>query len=249
MHSSNTLIALAACILFPGVFPAWTPGTAPAPPAGAPPALVDPADITNNGNYLISNCGDKAAGLQNLLRIAGNVISRNVVLDIPKGTASPAFTTFFKDGANIEKVAYIFNKIRQGPNLNIDGREQQPQINCVRNEPSADPQTQAWQSWCTQGALAAQGTNTQHIVLCPSFFDRPSDPEGTCPPVNEQGLLPYTQFGILMHEWTHLYGDTTEGRNVLGDETFGGADERYEIQDAVVLSAADSIKNAQVSEN
>ena len=51
-----------------------------------------------------------------------------------------------------------------------------------------------------------------------------------------------------MHEWTHLYGDTPEGRNVLGDETFGGSDERYRIEDAVALSAADSIKNAQVSD-
>ena len=258
MPSVKITAALLACILTSGTLASWFPQTAPPPPA-VPLAPLDPADITNNGNYLIANChyqreGDKATGMQTLLRNAGEYIHTNILPDLEEDPPSLAYMTFFKDAASVGKVKWIFNAMVGAANV-PDGKGglAQPKLNCVDDlsTDSPNPTMLQWQNWCRERATAVQASGTQDITLCPVFFTLPSNPTNVVCPAAEagQGLLSQNQFGILLHELVHLYGDTPEGREQLGSETYtvNGIKETYRTTNAIGMPAVNSTLNASVS--
>ena len=256
MPSIKITAALLACTLTPGALASWFPQTAPPPPA-EPIVALDPADITNNGNYLIANChyqkeGDKATGMQTLLRNAGEYIHTNILPDLEKDPPSLAYMTFFKDAASLPKVKWIFNAMISAANV-PDGKGglAQPKFNCVDDLsiPSSNPIMKKWQAWC-KTASAVQATGTPDITLCPVFFTLPSNPTNVaCPTDATQMALSQNQFGILLHELVHLYGDSPEGQQRLGSETYtvNGVKETYGVTNAIGMPAANSTLNPTVS--
>ena len=222
---------------------------------GPAPAPEAPTDITNYGNYLITNCLSTAPDDTNLakqltskLQVWGPQISK--VLDDVIHTRHGPFATYFKTHTNINPVSYIFKKISAGDNVSYGGTEKQPTLTCARDG-ATDPDLQRLWRLCDttnpdmrQRPVAFHLKGTQTIGLCPRFFTLAANPPTSCPS-NLLDLV-QNQFGLFVHEAVHLYGDEPAGQQTIGGVTFGRGEERYNPRRAAALLASEQILNPQV---
>ena len=218
-------------------------------PAGPPPPPIDPADITHNGNYLISNCAGEAAGLQQRLVIYGQQVQRAVdSLSDPNFATPPGFISWFKNAANVPTVKDILSLISVGNNIVYNGGAPvQPQLLCI-SDGSTDTKMQEWWIRCSnpdprKRPIGFTIPNSGTVGLCPRFFELPDNSPARCPS-NLLDLV-QNQFGTLVHEWVHVFGDSDAGKQLIGG-TFGPAMEQYDPKYARKLDRFDSKQNAQV---
>ena len=220
----------------------------------AAPPPETPTDVTNAGNYLITNCllgqdGDQATGLRQRMIIYGQQVSK--VIDSLNQPDVPGFTKWFRKASNIPVIKKVFQTILAGNNVVYNGAStaNQPTLTCVRDG-SSDPDMQKWWTQCNNAdpskrSIAFHVKNTGTVMLCPRYFELPENaPTDRCPH-NDLDLV-QNQFGVLVHEWIHVFGDTDVGQTVIGGTTFGGSSEYYNPYQAKRLDQFDARLNPQV---
>ena len=218
----------------------------------APPPPEVPTDVTNNGNYLITNCllgqeGDLATGLIRKLQIFGPQIQK--VVDSLNLESPPGYKKWFRNFSTAPLVKSIFQAVSSGPNAAYDGGPvQQPTLTCVRDG-SVNTEMQQWWTACSSPnpskrpiAFHIKGTAT--VMLCPRYFELPENVPSICPH-NSLDLV-QNQFGVFVHEFVHVYGDTADGQKAIGGKTFGGSSEYYNPVQAKRLDQFDARLNPQV---
>ena len=213
---------------------------------GSPPP-ADGASV-QAGPYTITDCGGFTSDLQN--RIA-TLYPDNIRKILSYSSPNPdqnLFKTWFKSQDNAAKVYFIFNKILNGGSVTYKGGSPlNPTILCAHK--SENPPVQENYDRCfppngATGPAAFWLTKSATVVLCPKFFDQPANPTPRCPyRLIDQAQ---TQFALLVHELTHLYGDSDEGNKVLGENTFGQGEEVYDPEGAKKLDQFNNRLNPQV---
>ena len=222
----------------------------------APPPDTS-SDVVNAGNYLITNClsgksGDKATSLQQNMRTYGDYINKIVgsLNSVDNKGSGSIFNTYFKAPSNVPNVKYIFQKIQKGDNVVYNSNaSRQPTLTCVRDK-SPNPDMRMWWDHCNDKKLvnspiAFHIKNTGTVMLCPRYFDLRANPPSRCN-TNDEVQWAQNQFGVLVHEWIHVFGDTDEGQKIIGGKTFGGGEEKYIPRLAKKLDQFDAKLNPQV---
>ncbi|KAL8984817.1 MAG: hypothetical protein Q9205_001308 [Flavoplaca limonia] len=215
-------------------------------------AAVAQENTATTGNYQIYYCGEgpgsKAARLQTLLpHFRDNL--KLVLVDVKRGTTSKAYQAYFKSQANAAKVEAIFQAIADGIQLyvRVPGAPTKhyhpvyPTMLCL--DPRI-PNVAALQAVCsaTRGGGKAAATiipHSQFMVMCPDFWKLRKGPDRTdCPQVKRNKFVPddhriaVNKFGVFVHEFAHAYTHNWDPKEI------------YSPMDAVKLSAAQSVKNA-----
>ncbi|KAL8877000.1 MAG: hypothetical protein Q9198_004902 [Flavoplaca austrocitrina] len=215
-------------------------------------AAVAQENTATTGNYQIYYCGEgpgsKAARLQTLLpHFRDNL--KLVLVDVKRGTTSKAYQAYFKSQANAAKVEAIFQAIADGIQLyvRVPGAPTKhyhpvyPTMLCL--DPRI-PNVAALQAVCsaTRGGGKAAATiipHSQFMVMCPDFWKLRKGPDRTdCPQVKRNKFVPddhriaVNKFGVFVHEFAHAYTHNWDPKEI------------YSPMDAVKLSAAQSLKNA-----
>ncbi|KAL8899207.1 MAG: hypothetical protein Q9207_006310 [Kuettlingeria erythrocarpa] len=214
------------------------------------PAIAQ-ENLASSGNYRIRYCGkgpgSKAAQLQALLPKFWAQLQL-VLADVKRGTASKAYSAYFKSQDNATYVQSVFQAIADGAlvQIPVDGAPSHfsssvlPSIICV--DPSV-PNVDSLLSTCNHVA-AAIVPNREIVILCDHFWtqmaDRPLPVRSDCPRVRHNKFVPddyrvmYNQFGTFVHEFAHAYIRVWNPDNT----------ETYNPTAAVNLSAERSLLNA-----
>ncbi|KAL8847924.1 MAG: hypothetical protein Q9221_007056 [Calogaya cf. arnoldii] len=213
-------------------------------------AYAQPNPILST-SYSIRYCGSgpdsKASALQTLL----SSFQRNlqlVLADVGKGTASPAFSAFFKNELYGAYIQDVFQHMARGQPAVIPGKEgtggeigfQNPNIVCL-NETM--PGYEQLRKQCGSTSIATTLRNRALVVLCDRFWDLDVEPlRIDCPIVrrnvfvqNFDDRVLHNRFAALVHEMAHPYTATWTSEEM---ETKG-------IMDCVRLGAEESRKNAR----
>ena len=205
-------------------------------------------DYATSGNYLIVFCNantaaSHAAHLQHLIPyMQANL--QNLLTDVDRGTASPAFRTFFKTNNNLEVVRQVFTDIINGsPVLSIGAqnvsRWSPPTIVCADAD---EPFLYHMRDWCNVPSRPVMNVlqPAKDLSICPIFWTLPRVArKAACPWVANGKLLtePWnlrtTQYAVLVHELVHVY-NRVDNRHEL-----------YNLQDVADLNATRSLENAQ----
>jgi len=230
-------------------------------------AQVDTSKVWS-GKYQIIKCNagqpdSMASKLQAILpEIWSNL--QDIATDAAKGTSSShGYSAFFKTGDNIQLVQAVYQNMAAGEPVSVaahstsQGRNINPLnlawpgLVCIQ---PGDPATVEHYLACTTGPLAGHmtaGLAGQFIMLCPSFWLLPDEPNiSNCPRVRRNTLTPNDDSLVLnrqtqlVHELAHLYGVGGGGES-RGLNWREGEHEPYLLQDVVHLSPKDSLKNAQ----
>ena len=206
-------------------------------------------DYTESGNYLIVYCKagvprSHAAYLQQLVPFMQSNL-QDVLNDVDRGTASPAYRAFFKTNDNLEAVRQVFADIMNGSSLVAGGQTASPALGCTEAD---EPILNRIRGRCNNPAGTSAFTMQSHKVVffCPPFWTmRRAARKAACPVIvngeveTEPLQLKSTKFAVLVHELVHIYNKFDHTR--LFDDT----EEVYNLTDVVGLNAARSLENAQ----
>ena len=202
------------------------------------------------GNYLIVYCnanstGSHAAYLQLLIPYMQSHLQA-VLTDLDRGTASPAYRTFFKTNKYLDSVRQVFtdmvngsavpystggpqNITRWSPPVLVCADADQPFLHHLLDDCDVPPP-----------AVIYVSHPAKFFAVCPIFWKLPRIARrAACPRVLDGRLLaePWkprtTQFAVLVHELAHVYN------------RFDSREEVYDWSDVVGLSAERSLENAQ----
>ena len=183
-------------------------------------------DIYSNGPYFFAGCKpDQGAQMHQLFIKIGWAIEQLIWPEAKKGSASPAFKTFFSSNS-ADAVAGIFSDITNGAaKKSINQQEiKKPAFVCVNDE-NQEPIIQRASWMCSHGGMTAFIENTGPFVfLCPKFRARPEFPfPAVCPKLNGaqtayvtaaggRTSLTYNQMNAIIHELGHVYAQDLQVR-------------------------------------
>ena len=210
----------------------------------------DITDHATSGKYLIVYCNTTTTGshvtyLQALIPYMQSLL-QDVLTDLDRGTASPAYRAFFKTNNNLDAVRQVFTDMINGANVlavdlkNNVTRWSPPTLVCADNDQAF--LTHLMESCTTLPRSVMYVMQPAKIVaVCPVFWTLPRIVRRpACPRVARDGRLltePFnlrtTQFAVLVHELAHVYN------------RFDRREEVYDLMDLVDLSAETSLENAQ----
>lgn len=196
--------------------------------------------FAQSGNYLIVYCnaGSHATYLQALIPYMQSELQA-VLSDLDRGTASPAYRSFFKTNDSLDTVRQIFTDIIKGSAVLSVDPPMPPVLVCVDAD---QPLGHQLLDMCTTPRqLAGFVTDPDRFVnICPNFWTLPRIVrKAACPRVaggkllTEPWNLRTTQYAVLVHELVHVYN------------RFDNRDEVYDLLDVVGLNASKSLGNAQ----
>ena len=201
-------------------------------------------DITTSGNYALYKCGagkpgSHAAQLSALLlQIWSNL--QGVISELKTNGMNSQYgaSAFFKSSSNLVKVQNLYQSIADGQLISVPSiGPQSPIILC------ADSGTNTgWFEFCEAhpGMAGWQKTGNNALILCPPFWSLINDAptQAFCPTTSggvvspSDATLQFSKQGALIHEMSHLY---------LVENAF--QPEKYNINDNIALSAADSVNS------
>ena len=211
-------------------------------------------DTVSSGNYMIHLCNSgepnsNASYLQDLLpQIYSNV--QAVIADARLGIASKrGYGAFFKTDENIEEVIRVYQHIAAGSDVmikSVPGSKlpgllvARPTLVCINDV----PETASIYHNCTYDypdTPLVHWEGSDLIALCPKFWSEKQKPTARidCPRLRGSALSPNSmalsvnQEAMIVHQLVHMYQNVTRY-----------PDEKMNIQDAVDLSAAASLANA-----
>ena len=208
----------------------------------------DIEDHAESGNYLIVYCnahasGSHAAYLQTLIPFMQSSLQA-VLEDIDRGTASPAYSAFFKTNASTDAVRQVFTDIINGADFLTVGAQNvthwsPPTLVCAdADEPFLNHLREECNTPARPVANVLQPAKI--ISICPIFWTLPRIArKAACPWVANGELLtePWnlrtTQYAVLVHELVHIYNRFDERGEV------------YDLAHVVGLNASRSLGNAQ----
>ena len=208
----------------------------------ATPLVNEP---TYSGNYRILHCTHSHIARLQILITATRHFIANAILDVDHGTTSTyGFASFFKTNSSQNAVREVFQNIANGSNVRVfpsgpnhPPEALQPTFACL-NDGHAHTKP-FYDSICTDGRNALAAAADETVVICPAFWQIHAVPSAnSCPHVvnnqftHEVPDIGSNQYGILVHELTHVYMPDTI---VVG--------EAYDPQAAVELDAAASLRN------
>lgn len=169
----------------------------------------------SSGSYLIRYCPtEKVIQLQALIPAFQKQLNK-VVNDVPLGTRSNAYSTFFKSVSNIPYVYRVFSRMEEGDVvLNLGNgppfeRLKHPTVVCFDR---SIPVWEGIEDLCGEGVFAAVVPEREEVVLCDSFWTLPYQPlKEQCPLVRRNRFIPDdhsiadNKFGVFVHQFAHIY--------------------------------------------
>ena len=196
--------------------------------------------FAQSGNYLIVYCssGSHATHLQTLIPYMQSELQA-VLSDLDRGTASPAYRSFFKTNDSLDTVRQVFTDIIKGSAILSVDPPMPPTLVCAdADQPLAH---QVLDRCTTPRRLVGFVSDPDKFVyICPSFWTLPRIArKAACPWVvagkllTEPWNLRTTQYAVLVHELVHVYN------------RFDSREEVYDLLDVVGLNASKSLGNAQ----
>lgn len=173
-------------------------------------------EVAFSGKYQISNCGDTAVKVQELLEHIDPMLQA-VLRDLDTGIASNhGYSAIFRDHTVLPFVRQQFQDIASAnprpveTNQSIEVRS--PILVCVPpNDPA--PDTSQFKSHCVDSPAHTPATyisKSPYIVLCPKFFDMKPMPEGSdCPSTTQKNTFrgPHlfaNQYGALIRQFARF---------------------------------------------
>ncbi|KAL8676480.1 MAG: hypothetical protein Q9186_007004 [Xanthomendoza sp. 1 TL-2023] len=215
-------------------------------------AFCTQGNLTVTGNYVIRHCG--AAGTRsntdNLLALLPYFTNQLqiVLADIRLGIRSKAFRAFFKTQASVPGVESVFREMAagypialetKGRNLNQPPYEH-PSLICL--DPSL-PDYDSKKTYCEGHEAFVPHRGGAQVQLCPDYWHLTRDPSTEqCAAVRRNRFtdngdwdIIYNQFGVFIHEMSHLYAAAWDPE----------MDRIRGLNECVDLSPQDSTKAAQ----
>ena len=203
--------------------------------------------VTNLNQFTTNLCTDIQTSTLNSLFDDINHDIPTILNSITQGLASPnGFPALFKTEANIAPVTTLFQRIGNRDRLNTGVIRYSVLFTCVN--PGERYTSQMFQySLQNPDVPAASDSKNNDIFIFPLFWELLRGPSYTqCPGIEGNRALPNdgrlvaSQYGTIVHELADKYLHFGESR-----EHWTASVESYSVQDAIDLSAEDSLQNAQ----
>ena len=186
-------------------------------------------DLVSSGNFLVDNCGSHASTVQALLQQSHRQIY-SLISTINR--TSEAYEAFF-GGFNPIIVQIVYARMAAGRNVSTPFADSvRPRIRCM-----SPADREVWYI-CDRGASGSFILNTQYVLLCPSFFEKPSLPSlGLCShvDVSKNAFVAepiVTEYAFMVQILTTLY----LGQPMLKPSV-------YDVNQCIALSPWEKVKN------